>query len=450
VTASERDNILEHLRDFHERTGEIPTYEQWQRERDLPTVVIVAGAFGSWLEALEAAFPGDPELARRAALGAPRRWDHDRVISALRAFRQRTGRIPQILDCAQDPELPAAATAAERCGGTWLAALHLAFPGDPALQERYRGRKRTDAEVFALIRKYHAAHGFPAAQRQWDEWAAAAPDDRPAAKALAYRFGTLNEAWEAAGLPAPALPPAGVDEILDAIVRWADLHGSAPRAREWDASELRDDPEGQRRLQQGGPWPTLGAVRTAFTGGLREAIALTGLPIERQSIAAWDRETVTEAMRRWHELYGRAPRRWEWDPSRARNRLRDKEAWLAGTAPYRAGGWPHADTVLRVFRSWGAALEAAAVPLTPPNEWQRITAEDVVARIQTFIAEYSRPPRADEFGSGRIGVRGRLPGLLTVKDRCGSLDQAIDSALAAGVPALSVPGHATQVQQQAA
>ena len=67
----------------------------------------------------------------------------------------------------------------------------------------------------------------------------------------------------------------------------------------------------------------------------------------------WTRERVREAMRRWAELYGRAPSSYDWSHTHARRRgeraLRRLET----------GDWPSAATVNGLYGTWAVALSDA-------------------------------------------------------------------------------------------
>jgi hypothetical protein len=64
----------------------------------------------------------------------------------------------------------------------------------------------------------------------------------------------------------------------------------------------------------------------------------------------WTHERVREAMRRWAELYGRAPSSYDW--SRTHARRRDAEALRR----LERGDWPASATVSAVYGTWTAAL----------------------------------------------------------------------------------------------
>jgi hypothetical protein len=73
---------------------------------------------------------------------------------------------------------------------------------------------------------------------------------------------------------------------------------------------------------------------------------------------------LLDAIRRWTHLYGSAPARIDWDPSRARKRC-DPDVAAAKLERYRAGQWPSAATLRSHFGSFSAALDAAGVEPRP-------------------------------------------------------------------------------------
>ena len=64
----------------------------------------------------------------------------------------------------------------------------------------------------------------------------------------------------------------------------------------------------------------------------------------------WTRERVREAMRRWAELYGRAPSSYDWSRTHARRRGAQAMRRLE------RGEWPAPATVSGLYGTWAAAL----------------------------------------------------------------------------------------------
>ena len=67
----------------------------------------------------------------------------------------------------------------------------------------------------------------------------------------------------------------------------------------------------------------------------------------------WTRELVIEAMREWHERYGRLPSSYDWSRSHARRR--GGEAFRRLTE----GRWPSASVVSTLFGTWSLARTVA-------------------------------------------------------------------------------------------
>jgi AcrR family transcriptional regulator len=66
----------------------------------------------------------------------------------------------------------------------------------------------------------------------------------------------------------------------------------------------------------------------------------------------WTRDRVLDAMRAWHELYGRLPSAYDWSRTHARRRGHEALDRLA------AGQWPAASVITALFGSWPAARAA--------------------------------------------------------------------------------------------
>jgi hypothetical protein len=67
----------------------------------------------------------------------------------------------------------------------------------------------------------------------------------------------------------------------------------------------------------------------------------------------WTRERVREAMRRWAELYGRAPSSYDWSRTHARRRGDEALRRLE------RGEWPAPATVSGLYGSWASAVADA-------------------------------------------------------------------------------------------
>jgi DNA invertase Pin-like site-specific DNA recombinase len=71
---------------------------------------------------------------------------------------------------------------------------------------------------------------------------------------------------------------------------------------------------------------------------------------KRRTIAVWDEQAIVDAIWRWADEHGRAPRASDWSPHAARS-VRD----------YYAAPYPATTNVVRTFGSWSAALRTAGI-----------------------------------------------------------------------------------------
>jgi endogenous inhibitor of DNA gyrase (YacG/DUF329 family) len=115
--------------------------------------------------------------------------------------------------------------------------------------------------------------------------------------------------------------------------------------------------------------------------GLKK-IATRCLPCARQhshDSAHWTRERVIEALQEWATMTGWLPSASEWNPASVQNDAR-REALLRFRA---TGHWPYTNTVLSVFGSWNAAMEAAGFEPRPMHAGRPSN-----ARMAEWIARY--------------------------------------------------------------
>ncbi len=148
---------------------------------------------------------------------------------------------------------------------------------------------------------------------------------------------------------------------------------------------------------------------------------------------------LLDAICRWTHLYGSAPARTDWDPSRARKRC-DPDVAAAKLERYRARQWPSAATVRSRFGSFSAALDAAGVEPRPSRADVRWTDEAIIEALRDLGYQHDRPPRPDDLDNSAD----ELPGIEVIALRFGSWHEAIAAAgLAADQatlpPALTTP-----------
>jgi hypothetical protein len=254
------------------------------------------------------------------------------------------------------------------------------------------------------------------------------------------------------------------------VREWAALVGRAPRAHEWSSTGAGPGPGSARWLAEHPRWPSAGTVVHHFgcwSGGLR-AVGLAALSVEHElprrervatavalraagesvrSIAeqlgvhlrtahrylaagscpgcggpalcgehcrdcaprnrpAATGEQIVAALRAWKAEHGAPPREPDW--TSASRVWRD--AWPR---------WPGTATVLRVFGSWNAALEAPDCrPAATPGRARRRASVSPPGH-----ATHGRPPTIAEAGADP-----GLPGLATCQQLYGSWNAALRAA----------------------
>jgi Homing endonuclease associated repeat len=146
-----------------------------------PSPALLVTRFGSWSQALVAAGlePGNPP-----------RITEERIVEALRAYREKHGRSPSSSAWKAAGELPAAETIIRHCG-SWRAALTLAgLPAPAPTQQR-----PSDSEVLAALRSYAREVGAAPTIRAWT-----ADRRRPGVKLIRSRFRSWAAALDHAGI----------------------------------------------------------------------------------------------------------------------------------------------------------------------------------------------------------------------------------------------------------
>jgi hypothetical protein len=117
--------------------------------------------------------------------------------------------------------------------------------------------------------------------------------------------------------------------------------------------------------------------RTLYTGSCvdcgKETYNGNATPPERCSSCAnraraiWDKESIADLIQAWVEMYGAPPAATDWNPNLARKYGLPERAERF----YADGCWPVISTVLDVFGSWNAALEAAGFTPRSPGTYGR-------------------------------------------------------------------------------
>lgn len=129
------------------------------------------------------------------------------------------------------------------------------------------------------------------------------------------------------------------EAVIRALQRDAKRRGRSPKMPEW------------RRATADHPSAT--TVRKMF-GSWNRGLEAAGLKARPTGVnyhhAFWTRERIIEALQREYRQTGRPPGKTEWT---SRGRPKDR---------------PTSSTVLHVFGSWNAGLEAAGIPTRQPGE----------------------------------------------------------------------------------
>jgi predicted Zn-ribbon and HTH transcriptional regulator len=147
----------------------------------------------------------------------------------------------------------------------------------------------------------------------------------------------------------------GRQRILDAIAEWVERFGTPPSAADWNpAQALRVGMawKAERYVATGRKWPSVAGVQVLF-GAWNAALNEAGYPpvspgeyrdgrsildVVRARPRQWSREKILAALARWEDEHGRLPGYTDWQPGRA-------------------GEYPNAATVARVFGRWSVALD---------------------------------------------------------------------------------------------
>ena len=299
----------------------------------------------------------DPDVSRAAAYGIPvaersvprGTWGAERVLDALRDWTREVGRAPFAYEWS-----PGGSRAAGRSPGVW---------------ERWA--------------------------REYPRW--------PEARTVAHYHRTWGAALLVAGLAGGREPlDLSLNERVEAARRMATAGFSSVQIGE--EIGVRAGTVGRylraHTCQCGRNW----VVRATRCGQCaREQAALSAPP-------RWDRAGVIEALKRWGELEGVAPRSEQWLGGRhARGR------W-AGEYP----AWPATATVVKLFGSWNRALQAARLPVKP----YAYSDEKVLEALRVDADRIGRAPTREEWSHRPLDV----PGVGAVQTHFGSWNAGLRAA----------------------
>lgn len=305
-------------------TGPEPT--KWELEHPRwPGSTTVYRYFESWSEALEDA--GLPLWTRRRRY---RSTVAERVEAAKRmhADGASTREIADHLEVGWGTAHNyLRAHPCEQCSGPVVRDGRLCHP---CSTRQANPRRWSEEDVLAAARDWRAETGRWPTSLDWKRPQLGEPETKwslefprwPPASIGKIVFGTWNELRLAMGAE-PYQPPWLPEEILDAIRRWEREHGRVPKKGEWEIA-----PKG---------FPSAATVRRSFGGSFNAAVAAAGLQPHQKN---WSAERVALALAQFAVDHGR--------PARPK----DLEAKRAS--------YPTSGTVYNRFKTWEAALEAAA------------------------------------------------------------------------------------------
>jgi len=169
-------------------------------------------------------------------------------------------------------------------------------------------------------------------------------------------------AREHAALSAP--PRWERADVIEALKRWGELEGCAPRSEQW----LGGRHARGRWAQEYPEWPATATVVKLF-GSWNAGLRAAGLEVNKE-YGKWTLELAIAALRRDANRRGRSPTSEEWSTAR-RSR-------------------PHSATVEKLFGSWNAGLRAAGLrPNAEPNKWTPAT---VLEALRGLEQELGRQP----------------------------------------------------------
>jgi hypothetical protein len=182
--------------------------------------------------------------------------------------------------------------------------------------------------------------------------------------------------------------------VIEALMRWRELEGCAPRSEQWLGGR---DARG-RWAQEYPEWPATATVVKLF-GSWNRALQAARLPIKPY---AYTDEEVLKALRADADRLGRAPTREEWS--------------------HRPLDVPGVGAVQTHFGSWNAGLRAARLEVN--KEYGKWTLELAIAALRRDAKRRGRSPTSEEWSTAR---RSR-PHSATVEKLFGSWNAGLRAA----------------------
>lgn len=153
------------------------------------------------------------------------------------------------------------------------------------------------------------------------------------------------------------------ETVINAFQRWADEHGNGPSAADWQLA--------------GRGHPSIKTVNRLFGSfvAARDASGVSYQPgnVKHSATRDWTREKVCTAVYLWYFAHGRIPRRNEWAQP--------------------PEGYPTANTVLRLFGSWNAAMADAGYT---PRRFQKFEKKDSTGGGRLVVGDGAATARRDQ------------------------------------------------------
>jgi Homing endonuclease associated repeat len=320
----------------------------------------------------------------------------------------------------------------------------------------------TPERITAALQEAAEWKGHPPRKLDWHGELEDGEPARPSATTVLKRFGTWNQALDAAGLRPSQRPGWTRPRVIVEIREWAKRNGRPPRPVDWHR------PPGAHERER----PTDGPVSAIF-GNWAKAVEAAGFEPPQDS---WSETEIVAAIRRFAHREGRpptnrefvqlvrsepshptlgavlgqfgswnaalraagfAPHRRDWSKVEIIAALRDfgehngraptYTEWLAAPAPAEPAH-PTASTVVTHFGEWRAALKAAGLEAPSISKLTRRSwsEENIIEAIRACASREGRTPSARDWRNA--GSNPPHPNSATVAKRFGSWGKGVEAA----------------------
>ena len=209
------EEMLEMIRECKETHGDASP-KTFNADGDCCSVSAVMRRFGGWSEAKSEAGVENDSSNSNNSNGRQKEYSDTQILSFLREAKRRNGKVtPEILQ--QEPDLCVPSVVIERFGSWSDAKQQAGLTSDRRTFNR-RPRKYTDEDYKQLLRECEDKYG-KVTQRLFSQ-----DDEFPSTGAVRKRFGTWNDAKQAAGV---GMDTSKYDreELLEMLETCRDRHG---------------------------------------------------------------------------------------------------------------------------------------------------------------------------------------------------------------------------------